>query len=110
MFFSFYLLSWSLPFMFALILVARYRKLRSIPGPKLAALTDFWRAYNQNFGSFTSKLTRLHDEYGSLVRVGPNTVSASNAAAVSTIYSMHGEFRKVLFITHVMGNFGLSFS
>jgi hypothetical protein len=95
MFFSFHIFSWLLPLLFAAVLFTRYRRLQSIPGPRLAAFTDLWRAYNQNFGSFTKKLTQLHDTYGSFVRVGPNSVSVSNAAAVSMIYSMHGEFRKV---------------
>jgi hypothetical protein len=95
-FFSFYLFSWSIPFIFSAILFARYRRLQSIPGPPLAAFTDLWRAYYQNFGSFTIILAQLHDKYGSLVRVGPNSVSVGDAAAVSKIYSMHGEFGKIL--------------
>ena len=96
MFFSFRLFSCLLFFIFASLLVIRYFRLRHVPGPLLAAFTDLWRAYNQNFGNFTNKLSQLHREYGPIVRIGPNTVSFSDAAAVGTIYSMHGEFRKVM--------------
>ncbi|KIW23706.1 uncharacterized protein PV07_11885 [Cladophialophora immunda] len=72
----------------------RYRKLSSIPGPFLASFTDLWRAYAQNYGTIATTLIKLHEQYGPLVRIGPNTIHVSDPAAVSTIYTNHGEFRK----------------
>ena len=97
MFFSLYLFLWSIPFIFAALLFVRYRRLQSIPGPLLASFTDLWRAYHQNVGNWTNTLRQLHEIYGPFVRLGPNTVSVIDAAAVSTIYSMHGEFKKASF-------------
>lgn len=37
----------------------------------------------------------LHEKYGPVVRVGPNTVHVSDATAIPAIYTSHGEFRKV---------------
>ena len=94
MFFTLYVFLWSILFIFAALLFVRYRRLQSIPGPPLASLTDLWRAYHQNASNWTNTLRQLHEKYGPFVRLGPNTVSVSDAAAVSTIYSMHGEFKK----------------
>ena len=76
-------------------LVQRYRRLSSVPGPWLASLTDLWRAHAQNYRQFTQILLQLHDQYGPLVRIGPNMVSVSDAKAVPSIYTTHGEFTKV---------------
>lgn len=73
----------------------RYQKLKNIPGPFLASFTDIWRAYAHNVGSLSTTLLQLHDKYGPLVRIGPNSVSISDPAAVRVIYSNHGLFKKV---------------
>lgn len=92
----------SLPFLFSslaiallAVLINRHRRLSSIPGPFLASTTDLWRFYITGRGEWPETLARLHATYGSLVRIGPNTVSVSDPTSVPTIYSMHGEFRKV---------------
>lgn len=79
------------------ILIFRYGRLRNVPGPFLGKLTDFWRACLQNLGGYHVKLSKIHEKYGSVVRLGPNNVSVSDASAVSKIYSLHGEYKKVGF-------------
>ncbi|OAP59248.1 hypothetical protein AYL99_06546 [Fonsecaea erecta] len=81
-------------FLIPLQLYFRYRKLSSIPGPFLASFTDLWRAYAQNYGVIATTLIKLHEKHGPLVRIGPNTIHVSDPAAVSTIYTNHGEFKK----------------
>lgn len=76
-------------------LFQRHQRLRSVPGPWLASWTNLWRAYSQNYRNFADVLLQLHEQYGPLVRIGPNVVSVSDARAVSTIFTMHGEFEKV---------------
>ena len=76
-------------------LFQRYRKLSHVPGPLLASLTDLWRAYHQNFGDHAAFSIAMHEKYGPIVRVGPNTIHVSDARAISAIYTAHGEFRKV---------------
>ena len=84
------------------VLVRRKLRLRSIPGPFLASFTDLWRWYHQNFDNFTLVLTNLHKKYGNIVRLGPDTVSFSDATVVSSIYTMHGEFKKVQSPSRIM--------
>lgn len=95
----FQILLWTAALSLIAFFLVRHQRLQSIPGPFLASFTDLWRAYRQNFGDFSSILVQLHDKYGSIVRLGPNTVSVSDSAAVAKIYSMHGEFKKVCFLT-----------
>lgn len=95
MLFSIQLLTWTIALILITVLGSRYRRLRYIPGPLIASFTDLWQAYHQNVNDFTSTLVKLHDRYGAFVRLGPNRVSISDAAAVSSIYTMHGEFIKV---------------
>ena len=38
--------------------------LSSFPGPRLAAVSDFWKAYFQCTKSFTHELMKLHEVYG----------------------------------------------
>lgn len=65
----------------------QYLRLRRIPGPFLASLTDFWLAYKfwsgNDFGQIT---TDLHHKYGPVVRVGPNRVIFSSASTIPVIY------------------------
>ncbi|KAG5921419.1 hypothetical protein E4U53_003803 [Claviceps sorghi] len=51
--------------------------LRNVPGPKLAALTDFY-AFYWNWireGGYSKQFARLHKDYNScVIRIGPNSV------------------------------------
>ncbi|KIW32454.1 uncharacterized protein PV07_04000 [Cladophialophora immunda] len=86
---------WSVAIFLLATALFRYRRLCSIPGPLLASFTDLWRFSVTQYGGFSHTLKELHNQYGPLVRIGPNTVSVSDPAAVPMIHSMHGEFRKV---------------
>ncbi|OQV04065.1 hypothetical protein CLAIMM_09012 [Cladophialophora immunda] len=86
---------WSVAIFLLATALFRYRRLCSIPGPLLASFTDLWRFSVTQYGGFSHTLKELHNQYGPLVRIGPNTVSVSDPAAVPVIHSMHGEFRKV---------------
>ncbi|OAP60317.1 hypothetical protein AYL99_05319 [Fonsecaea erecta] len=94
MFFSLSFLLWAVTIFLLATALFRYRRLSSVPGPFLASFTDFWRFSVTQYGGFSQRLKRLHDQYGPLVRIGPNTVSVSDPAAVPVIHSMHGEFKK----------------
>ena len=76
-------------------IASRYWKLRNVPGPWICSFTDLYRAYIQNSGELANWLAKIHQQYGTVVRIGPNTVSISDPRAVPLIYTMHGEFRKV---------------
>ena len=75
--------------------VTSYLRLRQVPGPFLAAWTNFprvsWvlskRAHEIHIG--------LHERYGDLVRFGPNMVSVADPREIPTIYPMRPGFVKV---------------
>lgn len=86
---------WLLLGLFCVWLVNRYVRLRAFPGPTLAAVTDLWRAHAMHCTDWVQTLQDVHQRYGPFVRLGPNIISISDPEAVPTIYTMHGEFRKV---------------
>lgn len=66
--------------------------LGKIPGPKLFALTS-WRLSKEDFqGTRTRTIHRLHQQYGPVVRVGPNEVSFNILSAVRQIYGAGSPF------------------
>ena len=75
-------------------ILSSYLRLRHVPGPFLASLTNLPRAfwvYKNNAGDTH---TALHRHYGSLVRFGPNMVSVSAPSEIGKIYDIHGRFPK----------------
>ena len=67
-----------------------FHPLRHIPGPKLAAAGRFVWAYHQHHGTLVQYVTRLHDEYGDVVRLAPNEISFINGeTAWRDIYGLH---------------------
>jgi hypothetical protein len=61
--------------------------LRQIPGPFLAKVTPYWLIFVDLAGHRTTTLYRLHQRYGSMIRIGPNEVSYSNQDIIKEIYS-----------------------
>lgn len=87
--------------MFALYLFAAssvilliYRLLTSplsrLPGPRYTAFTSAWLKYQEFTAGRRVYIHALHQEYGSVVRLGPNEVSFSSPAAVKEIYMSGG--------------------
>ncbi|KAJ7485700.1 cytochrome P450 [Mycena latifolia] len=70
--------------------------LRKVPGPRLAALTQWYKAYFDLIldGGFLDHLKWLHENYGPVVRVGPNEVHFSHPDAFEAIYSFSSTFTK----------------
>lgn len=60
--------------------------LSRVPGPKSFALTKWRLAYEDWMGTSTRTINRLHQQYGTAVRIGPNVVSFNSLAALRTIY------------------------
>jgi uncharacterized membrane protein YecN with MAPEG domain len=80
---------------FSAILHRRRQKLKHISGPSLAAFTDLWRARIQFFGPFVPSLQKLHQQYGPIVRIGPNTVSISDPSHIAIVANPRAGFAKV---------------
>lgn len=72
-----------------------YIRLRHIPGPRLAALTNFVRRAWVQTGDAHQIHTDLHRQYGTVVRVGPNAVMVSQVDAVNKIYGYKIRLEKV---------------
>lgn len=68
--------------------------LNQVPGPALAAFTDFWRFFNVWRRRPDLTHIALHEKYGSIVRLGPRTVSISDPAVVQTIYGPNSGYTK----------------
>lgn len=71
--------------------------LSRIPGPKLYALTKWRLAYEDWKGTSTRTIHQLHQNYGSVVRIGPNQVSFSSLAALRTVYGPGSKFGRTGF-------------
>jgi len=82
-------------FAFGARFLRNYLKLSHIPGPFFAGITDAWRFIHCLRGH-SSRQYELHRTYDShLVRLGPNTVSVSDATAIPIIYGLKPIFNKV---------------
>ena len=70
-------------------------RLRHIPGPFPASITNFQRARWVTTKRAHLILQEMHERYGELVRIGPNTVAFSNPEAIPTVYTTRTGFPKV---------------
>jgi len=70
--------------------------LNSYPGPFLASLTNWWRFFDVYGRRPELTHTKLHRQYGDVVRLGPNLLSFGNPVAVKQIYGLNRGFVKVL--------------
>jgi hypothetical protein len=70
-------------------------RLRHIPGPFLASLTDLYRMSWIPTTRAHLKLQACHDRYGKVVRIGPNTVSFSDPVAIPDVYPVRAGMPKV---------------
>ncbi|ROT36496.1 cytochrome P450 [Sodiomyces alkalinus F11] len=68
--------------------------LNEYPGPFLASLTDWWRFFD--VWNRRPEITHrsLHEKHGDVVRLGPNTLSFADPAALKTIYGLNKGFIK----------------
>jgi hypothetical protein len=80
-------------FLVLLASIAVYRlyfhPLAQVPGPKIAAISSFWHAYNARNGRMALLGKTLHRRYGPVVRVGPNEVWFDTQEAFHAIYSVY---------------------
>jgi hypothetical protein len=72
-----------------------YLRLRHIPGPHFAALTNLVRRHWVSTGNSHDIHTGLHRQYGTVVRSGPNAVMVSQPKAIEKIYGFKQRFEKV---------------
>jgi cytochrome P450 len=71
-----------------------HNSLNKYPGPFLASLTDWWRFFDVYGRRPDITHIRLHRELGDVVRLGPNSLSFADPAAIKTIYGLNKGFVK----------------
>ena len=60
--------------------------LSRFPGPLLARLTPFWRAYRELLGDTPQVFQQWHLAYGTIIRVAPNELDVSSPEIVDAVY------------------------
>ncbi|VDC03531.1 unnamed protein product [Peniophora sp. CBMAI 1063] len=73
-----------------------FHRLSRFPGPKLAALTDWYATYYEvvKDGGLVTKLASLHARYGPVVRIAPNRLHFATLEAYTDIYVRGSTFTK----------------
>ncbi|RSM12473.1 hypothetical protein CDV31_006314 [Fusarium ambrosium] len=71
--------------------------LRKYPGPTLAGWTNLWRLSVVRRGSYHVKIKELHNKYGPVVRIGPNTLDFDFPELIKTLYGTDGKWKKTEF-------------
>ena len=66
--------------------VSCHASLGQFCGPIIARLTRLWRPLNVLTGHAHETYLALHKEYGSVVRVGPDTLSISDPEMIRKVY------------------------
>ncbi|KAJ9616543.1 hypothetical protein H2200_000262 [Cladophialophora chaetospira] len=64
-----------------------FHPLRKIPGPPLARVSRLWARIGNFHGRKSERIHAAHEQYGPVVRVGPNEISFANPDAVHEIYT-----------------------
>ncbi|MCJ1403292.1 hypothetical protein MMC11_006515 [Xylographa trunciseda] len=81
-------------FLARFIFLRYFHPLSVYPGPFLATCTDFWRFAIHFAGNTHNVDVLLHKRYGSIVRIGPNTLLFSDFAAFEAIYGFNKTIEK----------------
>ena len=100
---NFNALSVALWFTLALVLCTLFRKLyeayasplRDVQGPWLARFTRLWYAWSAYSRQSHKIHTKLHQNYGSIVRIAPNEYSIDDFEASKIIYRSRDPLVKV---------------
>ncbi|KAK5044369.1 hypothetical protein LTR84_011319 [Exophiala bonariae] len=75
---------------------------QSIPGPFLARFSDLWRLTLAYGGHSHLKMMQLHEQYGDVVRIGPNTISVSDPRAIEPILGFKTNLNKSKAVVSMM--------
>ncbi|KAK8126551.1 uncharacterized protein PG998_002310 [Apiospora kogelbergensis] len=82
----------------AQLVLTRYSKgLRHVPGPFVASFSNFWKLRAVWNANMHRENIRVHEDYGPIVRIGPNHVSANDPESVRAIYGVKNVFPKTAF-------------
>ncbi|KIW12109.1 hypothetical protein PV08_09383 [Exophiala spinifera] len=80
--------------------------LSKISGPKLWALTSIRLSLEDWKGTRTVTIGKLHEKYGTVVRIGPREVSFNSTSAVRSIYGAGSGFERPPFYYGIFDVYG----
>ena len=72
--------------------------LNGIPGPLIARFSNIWRLASKWRGDYLSTIRNLHNDHGSVIRIGPNVVSIADPLAMDSIFGVKADLRKVRYL------------
>ncbi|ETN44118.1 uncharacterized protein HMPREF1541_10668 [Cyphellophora europaea CBS 101466] len=105
------LVGYATEFVFSLIYNVYFHSLRSFPGPIAGRASHWWKVYIEVWKkeSMTDVLTRLHKQYGDVVRTAPNELHFASPKAYFDIYAPAIRWDKEKILYHSMGVDSTSF-
>lgn len=62
---------------------------------RVSGWTNLWRLSVVRTGNYHIKIKKLHEKYGPVVRIGPNTLDLDLPELIKTLYGTDGKWRKV---------------
>lgn len=74
---------------FAIVYNLLLSPLSAIPGPWYAAVSDLWLTYHVLRLEQCKVIQQLFEQYGPIVRVGPNKVVFNDLSTMRSVYSVH---------------------
>lgn len=100
------LLSWILYTVLMAVYNLHFHPLAKFPGPKMAAASEWWLAYVEVIKqeSLSKKLWELHEQYGDVVRFGPNQLHFSKPAAYNEIYNVKNRWDRDMKLYHIFAD------
>ncbi|PNP66730.1 hypothetical protein FNYG_13460 [Fusarium nygamai] len=75
-------------------LVRRWSRLRHIPGPASAGWTSWWQCRGALSGRYHEHLKNAADEFGPLVRIGPNEVPSTDPVVLRNMSAVRSTYTK----------------
>ena len=73
-----------------------WSSLRTVPGPSLASISNIWKIYQVYKKNAHRSMIAVHERYGPVVLIGPNTVSFASPEALYIIHGSRNAYPKVL--------------
>ncbi|OLN97575.1 Pisatin demethylase 4 [Colletotrichum chlorophyti] len=86
--------------LFIYLAAVRYRswnRLRHIPGPPSAAFSKWWMLRNTLGGQMHLALKQACDDYGPVVRIGPNDLVTNDSELLRRMWAVRSPYRKAAF-------------